>query len=1075
MTEEEKGTSAWYKVPTWDGNPSGFRTFKREMEWWKASLDPISCAKFTVSARWTLRQTGLVRSRAEEFTPKELEGKPAITSKDPQTGEDVVIDAGDPFAGLDKLMSALEDSLDKTPLDKKGDLRKQFYQDLRRQAGERISSFCSRFRTLVGEMKREGIQLPDEELGWFLRSRMGLDAIRVQLLDTALMGKERYDEVEAEALRLFRELHSEDPLHRQRTERAPLLHRFLSSQGTPSGTTRSSFPSSSASSMAGRSFRSSSSMASQRFVPKPKPAPPPPRSTLVAEGLEEDVVYEPEEEELIPDDAEQPHLEEILQTEAEVLAAEIEAMEEDGVDPGLIDGLERGIDQAAESLVTMREARNKINEIKRDRGYGKMASAKPKMHGNQVAGKKSKTACWDCGESGHWAGDDGCPTPGAGAFKPKAMAKKPAKQVRVTEALNTEHVLEDPAHGLGDGDPHEVMVTQRLLCPSSLTETLAYSHEVCQTVQKQLAEDKQLVGALDSACNRTCSGHMWIDQYLSTLASAPQAIKSLVKKEPEEEIFRFGDGGVQTSQFRYRIPMVVGNDLILTWVSVVPVASLGLLLGRDWLDGIGCVLSFAKKVMRADHLSGKIIPLHQILAGHFAASLIPSQWPSPGALRWRRVGLDGVLELQISHQDWLHRRLSAESYAVSHAHEHEHLVTEQSLKVADVRFSGMSIDSTSSLSMRSQSAVPVVQEMCAVKHNKSPSTSSTTSFGEVSPPKPHGTSGSHREHQQMHKPMEKIGAARCRKSSVARPWIAALAGAAAVLAMSAVSLSFGGHSASLESTVGPNVRSWSYVQGAAAKNSESGEHEWRNPQRLQLASRSIGHQNSFPGRSNPAWTFGSERIQGIGNKNQSRSNQRRSGESPSQKRSGRSFDSHSATDRTSRRSPNTSWRLDQTGHVVAPRGAGEDHHRPAERENPTSAEDNRGFSPQRKSRQRWPPRAQSQVIAKAFSQARSNLINTAESKHLAGDGGYATPTRSTHSRSRVDQHAADSRRAELSPELNITTCPSATTSCRWIRSIGTRRSQRSTSATPYGLMDGLRRKWLERWRRSQAEHAAKHW
>ena len=77
----------------------------------------------------------------------------AATTKDPLTGEDVIVQESNRFSGLDKLMAALEDSLGKTPLDKKGELRKQFYKDLRRQAGERISSFCSRFGALVGEMK----------------------------------------------------------------------------------------------------------------------------------------------------------------------------------------------------------------------------------------------------------------------------------------------------------------------------------------------------------------------------------------------------------------------------------------------------------------------------------------------------------------------------------------------------------------------------------------------------------------------------------------------------------------------------------------------------------------------------------------------------------------------------------------------------------------------------------------------------------------------------------------------------------------------------------------------------------
>ena len=75
------GTSAWYKAPTWDGSPATFRAFKREMSWWIASLDPESCKKFNVAARWTLRQSGVVRARCEEFEPDELMGKATVTHR----------------------------------------------------------------------------------------------------------------------------------------------------------------------------------------------------------------------------------------------------------------------------------------------------------------------------------------------------------------------------------------------------------------------------------------------------------------------------------------------------------------------------------------------------------------------------------------------------------------------------------------------------------------------------------------------------------------------------------------------------------------------------------------------------------------------------------------------------------------------------------------------------------------------------------------------------------------------------------------------------------------------------------
>ena len=214
MAEEDKGTSSWYKVPTWSGDPSEWRSFKREMEWWLASLDPESCKKYNVAARWAPRQSGVVRARCEEFDPADLKGTTEVRRADPDTGAEVVAEEADPFSGIRKLLSALEASMGRTEMDRKAELRKQFYQTIRRSAGERISTFCTRYRTLIGEMRREGITLPAGELGWFLKDRLGLDALRIQLLDTALQGKEDYEEVEREVLRLFRDLHVSDPLYK---------------------------------------------------------------------------------------------------------------------------------------------------------------------------------------------------------------------------------------------------------------------------------------------------------------------------------------------------------------------------------------------------------------------------------------------------------------------------------------------------------------------------------------------------------------------------------------------------------------------------------------------------------------------------------------------------------------------------------------------------------------------------------------------------------------------------------------------------------------------------------------------
>ena len=171
MAEEDKSTLGWYKVPTWDGSPATWRSFQREMQWWLCSLDVESTKKFNLAARWLLRQSGVVRQRGEEFSPKELEYTREVRAKDPD-GVEIVVTPEDPFSGINKLLAALEEINGKTALDKKGELRRQFYTELSRRPGERPADFLSRFRFLVAELKSEGIDLPSSELGWFVREKL---------------------------------------------------------------------------------------------------------------------------------------------------------------------------------------------------------------------------------------------------------------------------------------------------------------------------------------------------------------------------------------------------------------------------------------------------------------------------------------------------------------------------------------------------------------------------------------------------------------------------------------------------------------------------------------------------------------------------------------------------------------------------------------------------------------------------------------------------------------------------------------------------------------------------------------
>jgi hypothetical protein len=918
MADDDKSTSSWYKVPMWNGNPSEWRTFKREMNWWIASLDAESCKKYNVAARWALRQTGVTRARCEEFDPDELKGTEKVEVADAETGTMTVVQPADPFAGLHKLMKALEESMGKTQLDRRGELRSQFYQEIKRNPGERISTFCTRYRTLAAELKREGINLPDTELGWFLKDRLGLDPLRKQLLETALGGREAYVDVESEVLRLFRDLHVSDPLYKRAPERPPLLQRFLTSTSSSSRTSAPSSSASQASTFRSGRFSSGSSFKAQPRNFGQRPAP---KQALVTEGGPDEEGEAGDEEELIPaDEGDGPSgvlassLEEVLQAEAEVLASEIQALEEDeDVDPALIDELEAGVEAAAESLVTMREARTRISEVKKDRGFGKVGSGKGRPKAVAGQSKKASTICWDCGEPGHWGGDAVCRKPGAGLFKPNKGKgiTPPSKQVRVSEVHTTEHAYEVPA----SESTNEVLMTG---C-ETLNAALDFSAN--QKLQRPaLASDKMFVGALDSACNRTCSGEVWLKHYLDRLQRAPQEIQDLITSVPESELFRFGNGGCKTSFVRYRLPVMVGPSLVLVWVSIVPVPSLGLLLGRDFLDAIGAVISFSRRMMRADYLDGSLVRLRQLTAGHFALLLAPERWTLPGALRWRKSGLAGVVELQVSSSDWLSRKLDSVSVETQ-KEMHEHLVTEQGVQAADVVHSGLVND----LELASQLLAHGAQAMTLKETTKCSTPTSSTTRTIVR----RNLARDGRQKRQS-KPVEEMGShvpsiGGSRKMAHPRPSLVALA--AAIAALCTISISDCADGESMGAASRANGGFWGVVQKPCLKSPSGSCIQRHQLGEADMAAQSGWTSAGIPGR----WTFdrdvgcpssarhGPDLEKGSHRRSPSR------GQSSCRTRPNRNSDQ--ATDRTPRRATPSEARPVEVGRLVARGGTGESHHR----------------------------------------------------------------------------------------------------------------------------------------------------
>ena len=157
------------------------------------------------------------------------------------------------------------------------------------------------------------------------------------------------------------------------------------------------------------------------------------------------------------------------------------------------------------------------------------------------------------------------------------------------------------------------------------------------------------VAAVDSACNRSCAGRVWIREYLAVVARAPEAISGLVAECPCSDQFRFGNGGTLRSTRRIRLPAVIGGQVVLFWFCEIPCDTLGCLIGKDVLESLGGMIDFVGQKLMFQFLSQTWISLQRMKVGHFSLALLPPSgggWARPTGLRWRVIGVGGCCEVQ---------------------------------------------------------------------------------------------------------------------------------------------------------------------------------------------------------------------------------------------------------------------------------------------------------------------------------------------------------------------------------------------------------------------------------------------
>ena len=446
--------------------------------------------------------------------------------------------------------------------------------------------------------------------------------------------------------------------------------------------------------------------------------------------------------------------------------------------------------------------------------------------------------------------------------------KAAIKQVRFTEVCASDV---DPTTLADDGAPiHEasmVLHSPGLSLDQALHANIyGTSHPVMLSDARNLSKDKMLVGALDSACNRTCTGPKWLEAYTARLReSAPPFVTELIQEITEHENFRFGNGGVVPSTHRWRIPAFVGGRVLLIWVSLVPVPSLGLLLGRDFLESVGGVLDFADKTISFKHLEAETQRLEQMSAGHYMLPLLAELWPRLPVLRWKRCGLDGIIELQMSSKDWLHRCLTdkqnelkttskqvSDHFLIEHFNEYVFSGPPAQSKTADVPMSSSAFQTH------------IVASFCG-ESLRSPN--SVTAMAVGSPgcerdnqaPDACGSKDVLRGDRVLRPnlvPLEKIHPSRPRASSLARTKFAFVVAIALAATFCAFSIPFHRNSKAMGGTGSCSMSSWNPHWLSSANG--LGQEEIQCPElaSLEPVSQSLRMEAGIPRRSSFGWLVG---------------------------------------------------------------------------------------------------------------------------------------------------------------------------------------------------------------------------
>lgn len=580
------------QIPTWSGDPLEWTKFRDEVRLW--SLGENMGVSYSLGARLAGRMKGSARRSVINMTEKELlpESPKIDNAEDWQTRNRL---------GIKNVMAKLEALVGTDKPTRRGECMDKVFSSnqLYRRKGERITDWLTRFDEAEDQLKENGIDLEaiTEIKGYFLFTRAGLNEERRERL-LASLPDDSYPAmvIRAKLVRQFGRIHINEK------------------SSTPTTTTDAK----------GKS--KGSKAAGRKAYEHRKPFQK--RQVLTVQEEDDDDDYGDDdgggedeggasEQEFDPST-----LQGNMRSEIEALASELESRNADMGDyfnesqVAKVDEAVMSLMNAPEALATVQTAREKMQRGKNGRfqpGGGKAVApkrgaAKRKPMNKTISDRKADTTCFDCGESGHWAGDKGCSKPGAGSFKPHS------REICLADHLDD---CEDD-----DAEPAYIPAESLVIEKVSTGEECIFPRSVLASRVQEKTKSDLRTGVVDTACRFSLMGEDWWHDYEKVLKELN--LHHLVEIEQETEVYKFGDDGMKTSKQRITFPAVIGGQACRIPSSVIPGISLPLLIGRDFLSEAEATLYMGGNGKLS--INGKSQDLQLSRAEHFACPLQPEKY-----------------------------------------------------------------------------------------------------------------------------------------------------------------------------------------------------------------------------------------------------------------------------------------------------------------------------------------------------------------------------------------------------------------------------------------------------------------